>query len=156
MPESLFKRSYGIVFYVSSACCYYFIQTGLHKRVFYIHFFGKPFFHLSVFSVFFSILCFELDVIFIDFFRLHNNCLYRCHVLWFCSHVDLWKHKNRVIKVWLLLKNIRSSRPEVLCKKVVLRNFTTFTEKHLCQGLFFNKVAGLFLQNTSGGYSCFL
>ena len=37
----------------------------------------------------------------------------------------------------------RSSRPEVLCKKGVLRNFTKFTGKHLCQNLFFNKVAGL-------------
>ena len=36
-----------------------------------------------------------------------------------------------------------SSRPEVLCKKGVLRNFTKFTGKHLCQSLFFNKVAGL-------------
>ena len=37
----------------------------------------------------------------------------------------------------------RSSRPEVSCKKGVLRNFTKFTGKHLCQRLFFNKVAGL-------------
>ena len=29
------------------------------------------------------------------------------------------------------------SRPEVFCKKVVLRNFTKFTGKHLCQNLFF-------------------
>ena len=35
----------------------------------------------------------------------------------------------------------RSSRPEVFCKKGVLRNFTKFTGKHLCQSLFFNKVA---------------
>ena len=51
-------------------------------------------------------------------------------------------------------------------KKGVLRNFTKFTGKHLCQSLFFNKVAGLrhrcflvnfvkflrapFLQNPSG------
>ena len=33
--------------------------------------------------------------------------------------------------------------PEVFCKKGVLKNFTNFTEKHLCQSLFFNKVAGL-------------
>ena len=33
--------------------------------------------------------------------------------------------------------NYRSSRPEVFCKKVVLRNFAKFTEKHLCQSLFF-------------------
>ena len=37
----------------------------------------------------------------------------------------------------------RSSRPEVFCKNGVLRNFAKFTGKHLCQSLFFNKVAGL-------------
>ena len=37
----------------------------------------------------------------------------------------------------------RSSRPGVLCKKGALRNFSKFTGKHLCQSLFFNKVAGL-------------
>ena len=36
-----------------------------------------------------------------------------------------------------------SSHPEVFCKKGVLRNFTKFTGKHLCQSLFFNKVADL-------------
>ena len=42
------------------------------------------------------------------------------------------------------MKNIfRSSRPEVFCKKVFLRNFVKFTGKHPCQSLFFNKVAGL-------------
>ena len=37
----------------------------------------------------------------------------------------------------------RSSRPEVFSKKGVLRYFTKFTGKHLCQSVFFNKVAGL-------------
>ena len=37
----------------------------------------------------------------------------------------------------------RSSRPEVFCKKGAPINFPKFTEKHLCQSLFFNKVAGL-------------
>ena len=37
----------------------------------------------------------------------------------------------------------RSSRPEMFCKKGVLRNFTKFTGKHLCQSLFFNKVPDL-------------
>ena len=36
----------------------------------------------------------------------------------------------------------RSSRPEVFCKGV-LRIFTKFTGKHLCQSLFLNKVTGL-------------
>ena len=34
-------------------------------------------------------------------------------------------------------------KPDVFCKKGVLRNFLEFTGKHLCQSLFFNKVAGL-------------
>ena len=72
----------------------------------------------------------------------------------------------------------RSNRPEVFYKKGVLKNVAIFTEKHLRQSLFFNKVAGLgpaaflkkklwhrcfpvsfatfkehlFSQNTSGGY----
>ena len=37
----------------------------------------------------------------------------------------------------------RSSRPEVFCKKSILRNFAKFTGKQLCQSLFFNNVAGL-------------
>ena len=37
----------------------------------------------------------------------------------------------------------RSSRPEVFCKKGVLRIFAKFTGKHLCQSLFLNIVAGL-------------
>ena len=36
----------------------------------------------------------------------------------------------------------KSSRPEVFCKKGVLRNLTKFTGKYLHQSLFFNKVAG--------------
>ena len=32
---------------------------------------------------------------------------------------------------------------EVVCKKGVLGNFAKFTGKHLCQSLFFNKVARL-------------
>ena len=37
----------------------------------------------------------------------------------------------------------RSSRPEVFCKRGVLRNLVKFTGKHLRQSLFFNKIAGL-------------
>ena len=48
-------------------------------------------------------------------------------------------------KIFLSLLNLkirRSSRPEVFCKKAVLRNFAKFTGKHLCQSLFLNKVLG--------------
>ena len=37
----------------------------------------------------------------------------------------------------------RSSCPEVFCKKGVFKSFEKFTGKHLCQSLFFNKVAAL-------------
>ena len=37
----------------------------------------------------------------------------------------------------------RRSRSEVFCKKSFLKNFTKFSGKHLCQSLFFNKVADL-------------
>ena len=36
-----------------------------------------------------------------------------------------------------------SSRPDVFYNKGVLRNLARFTGRHLCQSLFFNKVAGL-------------
>ena len=47
------------------------------------------------------------------------------------------------IHSYLICIQFRRSRPEVFCKKGVLRNFAKFTGKHLCQGLFLNRVAGL-------------
>ena len=38
---------------------------------------------------------------------------------------------------------IQNQSPGCSMKKGVLKNFTKFTGKHLCQSLFFNKVAGL-------------
>ena len=35
---------------------------------------------------------------------------------------------------------LRSRHPELFCKTGVLRNFAKLTEKHLCQGLFFNLI----------------
>ena len=42
-----------------------------------------------------------------------------------------------------IIKRCRSSRPEVFCKKGILKNFVKFTRKHLCRSLIFIKVAGL-------------
>ena len=41
------------------------------------------------------------------------------------------------------MQKSRTSRPEVFFKKGVFRNFAKFTGKHLCQSLFFNKLASL-------------
>ena len=64
----------------------------------------------------------------------------------FCKNLSF----NFLIKLLLLLKQgmptvglFRSSRPEVFCKKAVLKNFAKFTGKHLCQSLLFSKVAVL-------------
>ena len=38
---------------------------------------------------------------------------------------------------------IQKQPPEIFYKKGALKNFTKFTGKHLCQSLFFNKIAGL-------------
>ena len=50
----------------------------------------------------------------------------------------------------------RSSRPEMFCKKAVLRDFPKFTGKYLCQSLFITKVGGqLCLKRDPGtGVSC--
>ena len=60
------------------------------------------------------------------------------------STFDFYSFDFIVIRrVFVLRVLYRSSRPEVLCKKDFLRNFTKFTGKHLCQSLFLNKLAGL-------------
>ena len=51
-----------------------------------------------------------------------------------------------ILKLTLRSYRIRSSRPKLFCKKIVLRNLSKFTGKHLCQSLFFNQVAGLRLE----------
>ena len=52
----------------------------------------------------------------------------------------------------------RSSLEEAFCTKGVVKNFTKFTGKHLCQSLVFNKVTGLrpaTLLKKRRWYSCF-
>ena len=46
-------------------------------------------------------------------------------------------------KSFIVLVIYRSSHRRCSVRKIVLRNFAKFTGKHLCQSLFFNKVAGL-------------
>ena len=60
-------------------------------------------------------------------------------------YAEAYSEPCQTSKMKLLCENNshRSSRPEVLCRKGVLRNFAKLTGKHLCRSLFFNKVAGL-------------
>ena len=50
---------------------------------------------------------------------------------------------KKYYKVHCLQKCYSFCHPQVFCKKGILKNFAKFTEKHQCQRLFFNKVAGL-------------
>ena len=66
----------------------------------------------------------------------------------YLSVVDYFRkkfHLRCLTRFWIQLWNTcdRRSRLEVFCKKGILENFAKFTGKHLCQSLFFNKVAGL-------------
>ena len=67
----------------------------------------------------------------------NKNVGIQCENLCKCIFLN---HKgcNGVSLVLLL-----SSLPEVFYEKDVLRNFAKFTGKHLCQGIFLNKVADL-------------
>ena len=58
-----------------------------------------------------------------------------CHLLSFIRKIEK-------VKDFTYYDKWQKQPPEVLYKKGVLRNFTKFTGKHLCQSLFFNSVAG--------------
>ena len=51
-------------------------------------------------------------------------------------------HRTITMKTSFPHERDRSSRPEVFCKKGVLRNFAKFTGKTCARVSFFNKVAG--------------
>ena len=67
---------------------------------------------------------------------------------WLINWGKLFPHEKESLKRPIMpLKRLiaicRSSRPEVFCKKGILRNFTKFTGKHLRQTLFFIKKVSL-------------
>ena len=53
------------------------------------------------------------------------------------------KTSNETAIMIEVFRGLQKQPPEVFYKKGVLRNFAKFTEKHLCQRLFLNKVGGL-------------
>ena len=74
----------------------------------------------------------------------------RCRVNKF--HPRWWA--QRIFHCFFIL---RSSHQRCSVRKGVLRNLAKFTRKHLCQSLFFNKVAGpTTLSKKRDWHSCFL
>ena len=72
--------------------------------------------------------------------------------LYLCPFKDIWFSLEIMKYFWFSISVVtefsekaicRSSRPAVLCKKGVLKNFVKFTGKHLCRSAFLNTVANL-------------
>ena len=70
-----------------------------------------------------------------------NDSLYKEHLVQGTLLNDCFQNRKIIF---------RRSRPEVFCKRSVLRNFAKFTGKQLCQGLFFKIVyeKNFFKKNT--------
>ena len=112
----------------------------------------KRFFLSMKNSVFLQGLCEQTVVIHAWFIRVLEKYFL------FCLQNNLWESTSYFqqrdwLPKWSLYSNIssvkldkfQSSRPEGFFTKGVFRNFAKFIGKHLCQSLFFNKVAGLML-----------
>ena len=59
--------------------------------------------------------------------------------MWQIPKLIVIAHTQKCVLLEIYTITNRSGCPDVFCKKGVLRNFTKFTGKHLCQSLFFNK-----------------
>ena len=64
-----------------------------------------------------------------------------------CKYCKLFKnsffYRTHLVTAMYPIHHLQKQPPEVFSRKGVPRNFAKFTGKHLCQGLFFHKVAGL-------------
>ena len=69
-----------------------------------------------------------------------TESLKREHDFTFTVRIQFWRLVTvNTLNIADWKKRNRNSRPEVFCKKSVLRNFTKFTGKQLCQSLFLKK-----------------
>ena len=69
------------------------------------------------------------------------------------TRIDVYTYLGRKLQ----FSEAQKQPMELFCKKGVYKDLANFTRKHLCQSLFFNKVAGsekhLFHRTTPGDYS---
>ena len=73
------------------------------------------------------------------------SCLHLLHNI-FTNLSPLWILLYKYFSSWEILRNystiFRSSHWRCSIKKTILKNFVILTGKHLCRGIFLNKVAG--------------
>ena len=85
---------------------------------------------------------FTFQMIFSD--TLHRHAFTKKKILRYNKNPHMSKTLRKAMTFISKIKNpYKSSRRRCSLKKCVLRNFAKFIGKHLYQGLFFNKVAGL-------------
>ena len=80
---------------------------------------------------------------FVSFYYAFGFFMGKCNFLFFKDHATLIFN---IIILFSFFQNtvfVQKQSSRGFCKKGVLRNVAKFTEKHLRQSLFFNKVAGL-------------
>ena len=111
-----------------------------------LHFFDMQNVFLRFRGVPGKIICFN------SWFRLKIIVVGRYTTRPDCRFTDSFTYILDLPKIWI--KIIRSSRQEVFCKKGALRNFSKFTGKHLCQSLFFSKIAGFRPETLAQVFSC--
>ena len=78
------------------------------------------------------------------FWVLCRSVKYHFEMIFSWNFVGIKSIDKKILQKYCIAPT-RSTRPEVFCKKGVLKNFAKFTGKHLSQSLFFNNVAGLSL-----------
>ena len=82
--------------------------------------------------------CFNIKNIFQHRFRQQDTTWNLSRIFRLCYREVSFS--KRVLSAWL---GSTWASSEVFCQKSVLRNFSKFTGKHMCQSLFFNKVEDL-------------
>ena len=74
------------------------------------------------------------------FNKLNSNSITDSKKFWMNIKVFF---SNKIKTANTIILNAEATTRRCSLKKRLLKNFTKFTEKHLCQNLFLNKVAGL-------------
>ena len=136
------------------------IMSTLLNTLFYVRLYSTWWYHMRyslqqkhIFDWAFLINYDDLHVVhFFDFFciiRWINICYWKqCNIIisTYPRVRVLQSLSNKLLFLPHLSHTSRSSHQRCSLRKSVLRNFAKFTGKHLCQTLFFNKVAGLIQQ----------
>ena len=111
--------------------CYNFVMIKIADRPWQIMLHAKTFRHSKIYGK-------------KRFKRIKKNQKLTSFGKFVCEMLIFRSNRSQIIFKILFSKQVfQKQPPEMLCKKGLLINFTEFTGKNRCQGLFLNKVADL-------------